>query len=455
MDKVITETGVKPLNDEQKVAIEEITHFLKKGNPGEWFVLEGKAGTGKTTIMSKVLEPFMGKKRIEICALSHKAKKVLWEKLTDNLLDIPTGLNSNSLASLLGMTLNMETGEFAKAYTKKKPPIRWADIIVVDEASMINEEALIHIMDSKKPKAKVIFIGDIGQLPPIRKVQNGLTGKPSPVFLSENKSKLINRVRQTDDSNILPYSDYYWDNSVLNNGEEEDPIPLESRKTNKQLVFSKSVENSVNDNKDLFLEGIKTNNPNLVKVVVYRNHTKKMVNSYIRDLIYDNPKEYEIGDCLLFNDNYFRGGDTVFENSTEVSVVSIKKREFNGKYHGHILNVTDGSRNENIEVISEVSLPAWNKHVSELFNAAKKLPNGVRRNRALRTAWNARNRFANVDYGYTITSHKSQGSTYKNVIVIEDDILGVSMIDNVEKSQALYVAITRASDKVYIVSELN
>jgi len=135
--------------------------------------------------------------------------------------------------------------------------------------------------------------------------------------------------------------------------------------------------------------------------------------------------------------------------------LEIRKREFIGEYHGHILKVTDGVSTENIEVISEISVPAWNKHVSELFNIAKKIPNGVRRNRALRNAWNARNRFANVDYAYTLTSHKAQGSTYHTVIVLEDDILEVTMIDNIEKSQAMYVAITRASDKVHIVSELN
>jgi len=247
MDKIITEKGtIEPINGEQHVAIEEITQFLKKGNPQEWFVLEGKAGTGKTTIITKVLEQFVGKKRVEICALSHKAKKVLWDKLTDTLVEIPAGLSSHSIAGLLGMTLNMETGTFTKAYSKKKPPIRWADIIVVDEGSMVNEEALIHIMDDKKPKAKVVFVGDIGQLPPIRENNDPASGSPSPIFLSENKVKLLNRVRQTEDSHILPYSDYYWENSVMNNGEEEDPIPLQARKNEEQLEFSKDIEKGVN-----------------------------------------------------------------------------------------------------------------------------------------------------------------------------------------------------------------
>jgi exodeoxyribonuclease-5 len=353
------------------------------------------------------------------------------------------------------MSLNMETGAFTKAYSKKKPPIRWADIIVVDEGSMVNEEALIHIMDAKKPKAKVIFVGDIGQLPPIREKTDAASGTPSPVFLSENKVKLLNRVRQSEDSNILPYSDFYWENSVMNEGIEEDPIPLTSRVNGHHMEFSKDIEKVLTDNKDVFLKGIAEKNPDLIKVIVYRNKTKKSINWFIRQLIFNKPEEYELGDALMFNDNYFRNEKTVFENSTEVSVLDIKKREFLGEYHGHILRVTDGENTENIETISEVSVPAWNKHVSELFNIAKKIPMGVRRNRALRTAWGARNRFANVDYAYTLTSHKAQGSTYGTVVVVEDDILEVSLIDNIEKSQSLYVAITRASNKVHIVSELN
>lgn len=456
MENIITEKGtIEPINDEQRNAIIEMKNFLIKGNPNEWFVLEGKAGTGKTTIITKLLEEFVGKKRIEICALSHKAKKVLWDKLTNTLIEIPAGLSSHSIAGLLGMTLNMETGAFTKSYSKKKPPIRWADIIIVDEGSMVNEEALIHIMDAKKLKAKVIFVGDIGQLPPIREKNDPASGTPSPVFLSENKVKLHNRVRQTEDSHILPYSDYYWVNSVLNNGEEEDPVPLESRKNEEQLEFSKDIEKVLTNNRDLYLKGVQEKNHDIIKTIVYRNKTKKTINWFIRNLIFDKPEEYEVGDALMFNDNYFRNEKTVFENSTEVSVLEIKKREFLGEYHGHILRVTDGVSTENIETISEISVPAWNKHVSDLFNLAKKIPMGVRRNRALRTAWAARNRFANIDYAYTLTSHKAQGSTYNTVIVVEDDILEVSMIDNIEKSQAMYVAITRASDKVHIVSELN
>ena len=63
--------------------------------------------------------------------------------------------------------------------------------------------------------------------------------------------------------------------------------------------------------------------------------------------------------------------------------------------------------------------------------------------------------YENFALNYCVTVHKSQGSTYNNVIIIEDDILSVKPITNIEKSQSIYVALTRASEKVYVVSELN
>ncbi len=55
--------------------------------------------------------------------------------------------------------------------------------------------------------------------------------------------------------------------------------------------------------------------------------------------------------------------------------------------------------------------------------------------------------FARVKYAYTITTHKSQGSTYKKTFIIEDDIFANRNL--LEKNRILYTAITRASDHVF------
>jgi exodeoxyribonuclease V len=57
--------------------------------------------------------------------------------------------------------------------------------------------------------------------------------------------------------------------------------------------------------------------------------------------------------------------------------------------------------------------------------------------------------FADIVYGYAITTHKSQGSTYKNVYIDMSDIISSNPNDK-NSHQCLYTAITRASDKIKI-----
>ena len=71
-----------------------------------------------------------------------------------------------------------------------------------------------------------------------------------------------------------------------------------------------------------------------------------------------------------------------------------------------------------------------------------------------------RKSFAWVDYAYAMTVHKSQGSTFKNVFLDVGDILA-NRTENVinlygvnarvrEKNQLLYVAMTRAANRVFV-----
>ena len=57
--------------------------------------------------------------------------------------------------------------------------------------------------------------------------------------------------------------------------------------------------------------------------------------------------------------------------------------------------------------------------------------------------------FANVNYGYCTTVHKSQGSTYHNVYVDINDILNNSRLD--EMKRCMYTAVTRCSNKIILL----
>ena len=56
-----------------------------------------------------------------------------------------------------------------------------------------------------------------------------------------------------------------------------------------------------------------------------------------------------------------------------------------------------------------------------------------------------------LDYGYAITIHKSQGSTYTNVMINEDNVDKNS--NNEERNKLKYVALSRPTDKAYVLSQ--
>jgi hypothetical protein len=58
-------------------------------------------------------------------------------------------------------------------------------------------------------------------------------------------------------------------------------------------------------------------------------------------------------------------------------------------------------------------------------------------------------RYADVSYSYSITAHKSQGSTYNTTFVLEDDI-NIN-IDVIERNRIKYTAYTRSSNKLFVL----
>jgi superfamily I DNA/RNA helicase len=62
--------------------------------------------------------------------------------------------------------------------------------------------------------------------------------------------------------------------------------------------------------------------------------------------------------------------------------------------------------------------------------------------------WDLRQRFHNVDYAYSLTVHKSQGSTFQDVFV---DLPSMAVNRNIiERNQLCYVAFTRAAKRLFL-----
>lgn len=442
-------------NKEQSEAIEKGIAFIKTGNPEDFFVIGGKAGTGKTTIAEAIISSYINKTNILVCALSHKAKLVITEKIIKSFGN--NCIVSKSVAGALGMNMDNETGKFVIDTNEALlPPIKRANIILVDEASMINEESHDLIMTEKKKKAKVIYLGDIRQLPPIRENHSESFDKPSPVFFGKNYAILKERIRQGEESPILPFADYFGDNSRRSFPTER-PVPKEKRQNvvNEKgaLVFADNIYEVIETVLPLYKKAVDTGNMNIIKTVTYRNNSRKHVNSLVRSYLFgirESATQYLKGDLLMFNDNFtIEHKLEPISNSFEIQITSAEPQS--REYKVWELSFIYESKPTSVFALDETEIKRHAADVTAKFEYAKKLPFGEERKEALSQAWGLKNRYAPVEYAYAITSHKSQGSTYNTVIVDEMDIMSVKPISNKQKSQSMYTALTRASTTCIVI----
>jgi hypothetical protein len=368
---------------------------------------------------------------------------------------------SKSIAGALGMNMDLETGNFTVDNGAKKiPPIKEADIIIVDECSMVNEESHALIMAQKRKSAKVIYLGDIRQLPPIREKGSPYQDRPSPVFFGKNYNVLTERIRQGEESPILPFADYFGDNSRLTHP-VKCPVVPEWRKSitndHGELLFENNIYDVLDQYTEYYVEAIKEKDPNWIKTIAYRNETRHTLNDYIRKAIYGseaaNETQYFRNEILIFSDNYTV--DMLGEPISNSYEFQINKAE-PGRDGGYDIWLLDFIVDGIPVTVKTLAASDIKKHTTDVHNAfvyAKSLKFGSEdRKDALSRAWGLKKRYAPLDYAYVITSYKCQGSTYSNVIVYEADIMSVAPINNKEKSQSLYTAITRASRTCVIIN---
>ena len=116
-------------------------------------VITGGPGTGKTTIINAVLKIFTRLKAdISLAAPTGRAAKRMSEA---------TGLEAKTIHRLLEYSL--QKGGFQRNEDK---PLE-CDVLVIDEASMIDTILMYHLLKGVSSFATVILVGDINQLPAV------------------------------------------------------------------------------------------------------------------------------------------------------------------------------------------------------------------------------------------------------------------------------------------------
>ena len=463
-------------NKEQQSAIVNAVSFLKTNtDPTQYYVIEGKAGTGKTTIAKEILKEFEDE-QIYVAAVSHKAKGVIKSSFGDDT----RGKKFFSIAGLLGMKgINDNDTQTTKFQVGLKVPLldNPPALLVTDEASMITEDVLKKIIDINSSLSRpfqMLFLGDIGQIQPIRDEQSefyrthkDLLNKKSDIFNSKHKSKLITRVRQGEANPILPYADYFWENSQKENPElnPTQHIVRNNQITDKgSLLFSNSEGEVLNSVIKAVKNAVEKGLTNHVKIVTYHVNEKTELNQKIHEALFGKDSDYSKGDMLILNSPYdLPDVNATMENSSEIQIKSIQDEDTD-EFGVHTLyletNGTAYTRTGNeqkdcvIQVVSRNDIGLYNQKLQELASYAKRQTNRALKKQAWSDFWEYKGRYADVDFGYAITAHKSQGSTYDIVVVDEKDIMGTTATSNQEKSELIYTALTRPRKTAIVISSV-
>jgi len=400
------------LNEDQKEAFEGFKEWLKGDDL--FRVLAGYAGTGKTTLLdyfvSHAISEDNGLKKwglsCVVTATTNKAVKVLKDKV-----DASTFMTIHSLLNI--KPKKKGTKEIFEQVTYNQNDFSKYDLVIIDECSMISEKLLRIIENQLEPLGiKVLFVGDPAQLQPINEELSDCFDFPGwqltdVVRHSDTISHTAKRVRST--SNHVPV------NSLI----APPDIDWISLKDAKSMYYGWR------------------DNPDSVRLLCWTNKRVLKWNQKLRQAAYENPPtdRFVEGDIIIANKPCFEGQENmIMMNSQEGEVTSVTE-----EYDSWRLKVKKFAGSwANLRVIKRDFQKQHDKDLQQ-FAAAKNW----------KEFWREKKKYHQIRHAYALTTHKSQGSTFENVIIDPKDI-GKNK-DTKERNQLFYVAMTRAANKVYIL----
>jgi exodeoxyribonuclease V alpha subunit len=180
-------------------------------------IITGGPGVGKTTIVNSLLKVFLAKKlSVLLCAPTGRAAKRLTET---------TGLTAKTIHRLL----EFNASNFSFNYNQDNPLT--ADVIIIDESSMLDISLLYHLVKAIPNRAAIIFVGDIDQLPSVG---------AGAVLADLIRSEKIATVRLTEIFRQAAESKIIINAHRINQGKM--PLPNESSKSDFYTIYADTPE---------------------------------------------------------------------------------------------------------------------------------------------------------------------------------------------------------------------
>ncbi len=362
---------------EQDQALALVSEWFKD-SASQVFRLFGYAGTGKTTLARHLAEGVEGP--VEFAAFTGKAAQVLREKGCED---------AGTIHSLIYRP-DEETGADPTFTINRDSPAGKADLIIIDECSMVDEE-LGH--DLLSFGTKVLVLGDPAQLPPVK--GGGFFTDHEPDFL------LTEVHRQARDNPIIEMSMRIREGLKLEYGQYGES----------QVISRRDIDS------DLMMEAD--------QALVGRNITRMNYNARMRALqSYDGSMPHPGERLICLRNNKKKG---LLNGS--LWVVAAAKEGRAGLYDLRILPdpppVIPGVKSRQTRV--RVRPEFFQGTESEL-------------------SWPERRKSDEFDFGYVLTVHKAQGSQWDNLVLFDE-----SFAFREHRERWLYTAVTRAAKTLTIV----
>lgn len=375
-------------------------------------VIHGLAGCGKSTIVNVVLKILEDKYSYAMCALAGRA-----------------GVRLSDISGKQGYTihrlLNNKIDDFSKQYNRhfyffEERPLPY-DIIIVDEISMIGGSLFRDLLRAVKSGAKLILLGDIGQLESIGECKVAYDIINSPVIPTVYLNKIH---RQAQKSAIITESiNMRKGKQIL---ESEEWAGIETRGELQDLTLdiysdkSNSLYHAINHVKGYLEQGINILDMQVMCPVKERgNACTSKINNVIQELY--NPASQEKSEINMNKGYILREGDKIINTKNTKNVYDIDTESFTTIYNGNIGIVYRINEEENTMIVDFLE-----------------------RGRVLLTS----NNLANIELGYAITVHKMQGDQ-KDYIIGVIDFSAYNMLSR----ELLYTLTTRAIKHCTIVAQ--
>lgn len=405
----IEKVGNIKLSSKQKEAIQAV-------NSNNVVIITGGPGTGKTTIIKNVIEIYKAHgKKVVLCAPTGRAAKRMTEM---------TGEESKTLHRLLEIGKIEKENEFT-IMNYEVAPID-ADVIIVDESSMVDIYLMNYLLNGIYQGTKLILVGDTDQLPSV-----GPGSVLKDIINSERiKTIFLDEIfRQAAQSKIIVNSHRVNDGEYFLEKEEQKDLKDDFfyiKEKSQDVMLAQLIslckgrlENFGNYN---FFENIQILSPTKKGILGTKELNKKLQEEL--NPSDDKKNEKKVGDII------FREGDRVMQVKNNYDIYWEKGNTLS-------LNYETGTGIFNGEIGKIVKIDFINKQIKILFDDEKE-------------AWYAFSDMDQIEHAYAITVHKAQGSEFDVVIVVVTQSSAMLLTRNL-----LYTGLTRAKKLLILIGNDN